>query len=247
MPLLDYLQRRATPTVSPATSWMVSASAKASKGVTKAKPLDMRRSRRACAAAWCDSLGSGMNFKQRSGWVSTEFDLGEEVIHHTYRTLNMTRSRAISYASLELEERSTLVSQNRFALLLGFSLLLSGVVFFALGMSESLSLAMCWLGAIASFIGAWRTRYVLVEVDRADPVHIIADSNFDPIMEELSRRRKELWHRLYADYDPLADPRDELRKFEWLLERKVISLEDFEWVRSEIEMSQRGLEPEELN
>ena len=96
-------------------------------------------------------------------------------------------------------------------------------------------------------IGSRRTRYVLVEVDRAEPVHIIADSHFDSIMEELNRRRKDLWHRLYAEYDPLADPRDELRKFEWLLERKVISLEDFEWVRSEIEMSQRGLEADELN
>ena len=37
------------------------------------------------------------------------------------------------------------------------------------------------------------------------------------------------------------------KKFEWLLERKVISPEDFEWVRSEIEMSQRSFEPDDLN
>ena len=66
-------------------------------------------------------------------------------------------------------------------------------------------------------------------------------------MTELINRRKGLWHKLYADYDPTADPRDELRKFEWLLERQVISPEDFEWVRSEIEMSQSGFEPDDLN
>ena len=95
--------------------------------------------------------------------------------------------------------------------------------------------------------GLRKTRYVLIDVERNEPIYILADSQFEKILTELTERRRELWHRLYADYDPMADPRDELKKFEWLLERKVISPEDFEWVRSEIEMSQRSFEPDDLN
>ena len=92
-----------------------------------------------------------------------------------------------------------------------------------------------------------KTRYVLIDVERNEPIYILVDSQFEKNTRRVDRPARELWHRLYADYDPMADPRDEPKKFEWLLERKVISPEDFEWVRSEIEMSQRSFEPDDLN
>ena len=117
---------------------------------------------------------------------------------------------------------------------------------FSMGMGlESLDLLIC--GALSTIWGFRKTNYVLIDVERSEPIFILAGAEFDEIMAELINRRKDLWHKLYADYDPMADPRDELRKFEWLLERKVISAEDFEWVRSEIEMSQRSFEPDDLN
>ena len=53
-----------------------------------------------------------MEIKQRAGWVYTHFEFGDEVLNYTHRTMMMTRGRAISYAAIELEERSTLVRQN---------------------------------------------------------------------------------------------------------------------------------------
>ena len=60
-----------------------------------------------------------MEIKQRAGWVYTHFEFGDEVLNYTHRTMMMTRGRAISYAAIELEERSTLVRQNLWVLLAG--------------------------------------------------------------------------------------------------------------------------------
>ena len=188
-----------------------------------------------------------MHIRQRSGWVSTHFEFSEDVLNYTHRTMDMLRSRAISYASIELEERSTLIRQHRLAFIVGFSLVVAGLVFLVGQVAEPYSILMVLAGGTSALFGYRKTRYVVVEVERSEPIYLLADSHLDQIVDEINTRRKHLWHRLYAEYDPLADPRDELRKFEWLLERNVISAEDFEWVRSEIEIAQRGLEPGDLN
>ena len=187
-----------------------------------------------------------MEIKQRAGWLYTHFEFGEEVLHYTHRTMTLTRGRAISYACIELEERSTLVRQNLWFFVAGVALAFGGLIVALVdgGLSAQI---LTWTGALASLWGLRKTRYVLIDVERNEPIYILADSQFEKVLTELTERRRELWHRLYADYDPMADPRDELKKFEWLLERKVISPEDFEWVRSEIEMSQRSFEPDDLN
>ena len=215
-----------------------------SVGVTKVVALDMGRAPEAVGGM--KEVRTTMEIKQRAGWVYTQFEFGDEVLHYTHRTMTATRARAISYAAIELEERSTLVRQNLWFLILGIALFMVGGVMLLSGMGLQ-SLELLIAGTLIAIWGFRKTRYVLIEVDRSEPILILADSDFDEIMKELSNRRKDLWRKLYADYDPMADPRDELRKFEWLLERKVISPEDFEWVRSEIEMSQRSFEPDDLN
>ena len=187
-----------------------------------------------------------MEIKQRAGWVYTHFEFGDEVLNYTHRTMMMTRGRAISYAAIELEERSTLVRQNLWVLMAGLALLVVGLALLVFEMPVQ-SMEFFLFGALVTLWGCRKTQYVLIDVDRSEPLFILANSQFDEVMTELINRRKGLWHKLYADYDPTADPRDELRKFEWLLERQVISPEDFEWVRSEIETSQSGFEPDDLN
>ena len=68
-----------------------------------------------------------MEIKQRAGWVYTHFEFGDEVLNYTHRTMMMTRGRAISYAAIELEERSTLVRQNLWVLMAGLALLVVGL------------------------------------------------------------------------------------------------------------------------
>ena len=96
------------------------------------------------------------------------FEFGEEVLHYTHRTMTLTRGRAISYACIELEERSTLVKQNLWFFVAGVALAFGGLIVALVdgGLSAQI---LTWTGALASLWGLRKTRYVLIDVERKSP------------------------------------------------------------------------------
>ncbi|VFQ46777.1 hypothetical protein [Desulfoluna butyratoxydans] len=79
------------------------------------------------------------------------------------------------------------------------------------------------------------TRYTVLKTESGD-IYLISGKRHDEIFDELMKRRKSQLLSWYGEIDYANDPGEEIRKFHWLKVQGVIGDEEFESIRTRIEV-----------
>ena len=184
---------------------------------------------------------SQKRFSNRTG-----FTFGEDALEYTIKDGTGRRTFSVDYAGIstdtgEIEER------NDWYRNVGFFWVLVGVFLSYSRFSETGEMrASIWLtlGVIClALYGFLKTTYTTLESEKGR-IFIIQDSQHDEIKDEIDSRRKNQWFRWYGTVDYDNDPQSEIGKFQWLLDRDVITGDQFVEFRSLI-LDQHGSLQEE--
>ncbi|BCS95669.1 hypothetical protein DSLASN_13010 [Desulfoluna limicola] len=79
------------------------------------------------------------------------------------------------------------------------------------------------------------TRFTVLKTD-AGELYLICDTRHDEVLDELMTRRKSQLLSWYGEIDYANDPGEEIRKFHWLKMQGVIGDDEFETIRTRIEV-----------
>ena len=90
-------------------------------------------------------------------------------------------------------------------------------------------------GSIVFFIleVIFPTKYTVLNSEKGS-IYIIRNKKYDAILKEIEKRRKIQWKQWYGSINYDNDPSEEIKKFEWLFGKGVISLNELEAVSFEL-------------
>ena len=87
------------------------------------------------------------------------------------------------------------------------------------------------------------THYTIVDAEKGR-IFIIQDAQHSKILDEISIRRNKQWKLWYGSVNYENDPQSELIKFKWLLDKNVISEDEFKTVK--LDLGQENETPERV-
>ncbi|TAK62729.1 hypothetical protein [Methylobacter sp.] len=87
-----------------------------------------------------------------------------------------------------------------------------------------------------------KVKYSVFKTDRGN-IFVIQDKKHDLIVKEINERRRKQLLQWYGEIDMENEPENEIRKFNWLCEQKVISKEEAEIKIAQIELAHKNNMP----
>ena len=164
----------------------------------------------------------------------TSFTFAEDSLQYTVKDGTGRRTFSVEYAGIstdtgEIEER------NDWYRNVGFFWVLIGVFLSYSRFNETGEIRISiWLtlGVICfALYGFLKTTFTTLDSEKGR-IFIIQDSKHDEIKDEIDSRRKNQWFRWYGTVDYDNEPQNEIGKFQWLLDRDVITEDQFVEFRS---------------
>ena len=170
-----------------------------------------------------------MNISQKSFSNKTKFDFGGESLKFTVKDKSGSQSFSIDYGSIpgdhgEMEERNLWYRNvGGVWVLLGAFLVVSRY----LETGEFRNSIWLVIGLICLMAyKVVKTLYTTIDTEKGR-LFVIKNKQHDEIINEIDSRRKGQWLSWYGSLDFENDPDNEINKFQWLLDRKVITEEEF--------------------
>ncbi|WP_438863644.1 DUF308 domain-containing protein [Neptunicella sp.] len=178
-----------------------------------------------------------MELTQKKSSNQTTFEFGEEKLKYTIKDASGKKTFSTEYGSISDEDFDELEEKNAWFRNVGILWVLIGVFQIANRFMESGTFSgSMWLtlGIICLITYRFKTTsYTIVDAEKGR-IFIIQDDQHSKILDEISTRRKMQWKLWYGSVNYENDPKNELNKFQWLLDKKVISDDEFEKVKLEI-------------
>jgi len=178
-----------------------------------------------------------MELIQKKSSNQTTFEFGVEKLKYTIKDASGKRTFSIEYGSISDEDFDELEEKNAWFRNVGIIWVLLGLFqivsrFMETGMpSGSMWLT---LGIIFLFVYFFKTtNYAVLDTEKGQ-IFVIKDAQQSKILDEISSRRNSQWKRWYGTINYENESHIELNKFQWLLDKNVISEEEFQLIKLEI-------------
>jgi len=181
-----------------------------------------------------------MEIEQKRYLNRTRFTFEDERLAYTMEHEAGSRSFDIHYADIPIETtavetRNAWFRNAAFILLIVWMCrLFTGLVVPGSGMSLSLH----WPLAASFCLLIYRyacTPYTVFKTESGE-LYLICDGRHDEVLAEIMKRRKSQLLSWYGEIDYDNDPGEEIRKFHWLKVQGVIGDDEFESIRTRIEI-----------
>lgn len=186
-----------------------------------------------------------MELTQKKSSNQTTFEFGKEKLKYSIKDSSGKKTFSTEYGSISDEDFDELEEKNAWFRNVGILWVLIGAVQIIGRLMESGSFSgSIWLtlGIICLITYRFKTtNYTIVDAEKGR-IFIIQDEQHSKILDEISKRRKKQWKLWYGSINYENDPQNELNKFQWLLDKKVISDDEFKTVKLEIGQETETLE-----
>ncbi len=177
-----------------------------------------------------------MEYRQKKGGNRTHFEFESEYLEYELQEKAGTDSFRVAYSALPYRVHE-FIERNEWLRNVGLLWLLIGILITGWRLSESILQLSMWIPIGLGCLGwYWFSivRYSTLQTGEGK-IFVIRDAQHDRILEELLARRVDQLKRSYAFVDHDNDPANELRKFQWLLDNRVIDEAEFETLKAEVE------------
>lgn len=170
-----------------------------------------------------------MEIAQKKFSNKTKFEFRDEDLKYTVQDKSGSQSFSVEYGAIPTDH-GDLVERNDWYRNAGVLWFVLGVFIIVSHYLETGTMKWSiWLpvGAIC-FVMYWvvKTAYVVIDTEKGR-LFIIKDEKHDEILKEIDSRRKGQWLSWYGALDLGNDPSNEINKFKWLLDKEVISQEEY--------------------
>ncbi len=177
-----------------------------------------------------------MKISQKKYTSKTNFEFDEEALKYTVSDNSGARTFSVAYGSIPTET-GEFESRNEWFRNVGLLWGLLGLFVIVNGyISNGEFGGSIWLTlGVICFVAYWmsRIKYTTIGTDKGN-IFVIQDSDHDEILTVIDKRRKAQWAVWYGVINYQNEPRNELGKFELLLEKGAISKEEFDEARRRI-------------
>ncbi|MBM7074676.1 hypothetical protein JQC92_22140 [Shewanella sp. 202IG2-18] len=178
-----------------------------------------------------------MELTQKKSSNQTSFEFGDEKLKYSIKDSSGKRTFSTDYGSISDDGFDELEERNDWFRNVGVLWVLIGVFQIVSRLMESGSFSgSMWLtlGVICLVVYKFKTtNYTIVDAEKGR-IFIIQDDQHSKILDEISIRRNKQWKHWYGSINYENDPQSELNKFQWLLDKNVISEDEFKSVKAEI-------------
>jgi hypothetical protein len=178
-----------------------------------------------------------MELTQKKSSNQTIFEFGEDKLKYSLKGTSGKKIFSTDYGAISDEDFDEFEEKNEWFRNVGILWVLIGVFQIANRLMESGSFSgSMWLtlGIICLITYRYKTTsYTIVDAETGR-IFIIKDAQHSKILDEISSRRKKQWKIWYGSVNYENDSQNELNKFQWLLDKKVISEDEFKTVKLEI-------------
>jgi hypothetical protein len=178
-----------------------------------------------------------MELTQKKSSNQTTFEFGEDKLKYSIKDASGKKTFSTDYGAISDEDYDELEVKNEWFRNVGILWMLIGA--FQIGsrfMESGKFSGSMWLtlGIICLITYRFKTTsYTIVDAEKGR-IFIIKDAQHSKILDEISTRRKKQWKIWYGSVNYENDPQSELNKFQWLLDKKAISEDEFKTVKLEI-------------
>jgi len=194
-----------------------------------------------------------MEFVQKKKSNKLTFTLHDEYFNFAYVDNSGAGDIDINYADLP-QKSSVQIEQNEWFRNVGYLWIAIGTFEFVRAIFSSVTIAAngVWL-TIGSGSLIWfyfsKVKYTVFRTGRGN-ILVIQDKKHDKIIAELNKRRKSQLLAWYGDVNPKNSLEQEIQKFNWLVEQKILSKEESDIKIAQAELLQKAdiqLPREKLN
>ncbi|MFS1701944.1 hypothetical protein [Alteromonas sp. AMM-1] len=167
-----------------------------------------------------------MEFIQKKRGVKHTFTLKEDHFNFAYEDKSGAGDIDVNYADFPVKSSVT-IEQNEWLRNVGFLWIALGVAQIGWALFNDLSLSGkgFWL-MVGTACVLWahfsKTRYSVFRTDQGH-VLVLQNKQHQQIVDTLHARRKAQLLNWYGEVNPENDLQNEIRKFQWLAEQKVIT------------------------
>ena len=181
-----------------------------------------------------------MEIEQKRGLNRTRFTFNDDHLTYTQGQPGGMRTFEVNYSDIplenwDLEERATwFLNAGIVLLVVWFCQVLLGVII----PPATGGFFLHWPLAAACCMGLYHVtiiRYTVFQTD-AGKICLICDNKHEEVINEILTRRRAQLLSWYGEIDYANDPGEEIRKFHWLKLQGAIGEEEFESIRSRIEI-----------
>lgn len=181
--------------------------------------------------------------KQRRLFETREFHLHPEHLRVIVKDGDGTAEVLIDYEMITMNKRHLVEQSSRlYFSAISFGIFsCGGLVAYSLGVTAMAKWVALWLlASIVLFAFHWarRKEYLLVDLTNDKSLFFLqgrpSTGKLERFLEEMYKRRRRYLRHRYEEIDFDNDPRNEIRKFEWLLQEGAISEAEFETIRIEL-------------
>lgn len=177
-----------------------------------------------------------MNFTQKKGKNEIRIAFKPEYINYYLKDESSKGEFKIGYEEITpekyeyTEKNTTLKNYALYLLIIGVIFLAATFIFnvrtsFPLFLIGSLVVYVFYLFSV--------TRYTILDGYRRK-IYIIHDKQHDTIINSIYKMRKDFMKKKYGELNLQSNSREELRRFQWLLEQEVITDKEFEIIQTEL-------------
>lgn len=166
------------------------------------------------------------------------FTFEDDHFNFAYEDKSGSGDTDMNYADFP-QKSSILIEQNEWLRNVGYLWCALGVFQLVLTVFSGASIAGngFWV-ILGSACLVWahfsKVKYSVFKSEQGN-VFIIHDENHDTIISELNARRKSQLLKWYGDINPKNDFEQEIGKFKWLVEQKVMTKEEYEQKIAQVE------------
>lgn len=172
-----------------------------------------------------------MEFVQKKKSNKLTFTLHENYFNFAYKDKSGSGDTDMNYADFP-QKSSVQIEQNEWLRNVGYIWIVLGIfqLCYAIYLETSLSGEGFWL-AIGTVFVIWahfsKVKYTVFRSDRGN-IFVIQNKKHDQIINELNKRRKAQLLQWYGEVNPDNELENEIQKFKWLVEQKVMTNEEAE-------------------
>jgi len=181
-----------------------------------------------------------MEITQKRYFNRSHFTFEDDRLTYTMGHDGGSRSFGVNYADIPMEH-TTLEERTPWFRNAGVVLLIVWLCRLLTGIIDPPSppvLSLHWPLAAACCLLIYRfavTHFTVLKTE-AGELYLICDDRHEEVLNELMTRRKSQLLAWYGEIDYANDPGEEIRKFHWLKMQGVIGDDEFETIRTRIEV-----------
>lgn len=183
-----------------------------------------------------------MEMKQKKKSNTHVFTFFDDHFNFAYKDKSGSGDTDFSYADVP-KKASIQIEQNEWLRNVGFLWCVIGVVQLGISIYQGTSIAGKGFWLVIGLVSlAWayfsKVRYSVFRTDRGN-IFVIHDKQHDAIIDELNRRKMDQMLAWYGEVNAQNSLEQEIQKFKWLAEEKVMSREESEKKIAMVELMNR--------